>query len=811
MRVDVKNSRFPVITDICWVENGYAATQEIANIYLGGRQVKQHATVKLKAIFSTAVEVADFMEVWHQLLNEGVKTFIIDATIFGKKDMFGIEQISPLVHNITGDTNNITFNATVLFDSSSIDNHVPVVESFTVHLEENSKDNFIILKGHDQDKELIDFEVGVGTAFGTLVGTPPNLLYTPDPSFKGIDCFNYTGRDYWGVSKSGVITIIVDDSLKPDSVFEYVVNNPIRAVGNIHYDLGDGIWTRSNGGLLVPKMDTIKIASLDHVIDTRDKQYVMSVNVLNWGSRGNYENFISDMPNLQSFSVDPGSYACKAQTLKNFATSTPITSLPLFQTQLVTDWTEFLMNSKVHSLPEFNFLSATTLYRAFRESDIAFIGVMNTDGCTNFAEMLMHTPKFSCLGGIDTTDSINNHAMFDGCGGNRPAANYRIAIEKGVKFAEPGGCGFTLGGITETTPGTCHVTKPGVACTASNGKYKAVVTNMPASGGLTYAWHSATAGVTLSNETTDEVSVSMPINAKELSIALVCDITSTNATKSVSGIFKIKQTYDALIIDLPKSYGRINLATFIAANNPSSLVNIQLNNRVVNCAIDTGDLTGLDVTLVNYSEIQGFRDGNKDALTITSPLKLLNKGIIRSAGKTGDKGTKGADDTYNKKVYTEKYTTAKCGLGGLNDSNWHDIVGNPGGLYAVIHWEGKRQNVQVPMKTGVAIAGIPGTFRRGKYKTKIHCSHPNNVYGIIHETTTPTTRTGGIGGLGGLGVGYAKPATVGQPGGSSTPTGGNSGAYGASGGAWGTGGNAINGVAKLTTGSVQGTLQGATV
>ena len=249
MKVNIKNSKFPILTDICWVSDGYSGQNEVANQYLGGRQVKQKATVKLKARFDSDVETANFVTTWKKELDNGVKTFIIDVMLFGKRDMYGVQQISPFIHTDTKTGNYITFTAKVLFDSASIDNHVPVVENMTVHLEENSKDNFIILKGHDQDKELINFEVGVGTAFGTLIGTPPNLLYTPDPSFQGIDCFNYTGSDYWGKSKDGVVTIIVDDSLKPDSIFEYVVNNPIRAVGNIHYDLGDGIWTRSNGGL----------------------------------------------------------------------------------------------------------------------------------------------------------------------------------------------------------------------------------------------------------------------------------------------------------------------------------------------------------------------------------------------------------------------------------------------------------------------------------------------------------------------------------------------------------------------------------
>ena len=203
------------------------------------------------------------------------------------------------------------------------------------------------------------------------------------------------------------------------------------------------------------------------------------------------------MPNLSSFSVDQHAGTCVAQSLKNFATSTPITSLPMFQTRYVTDWTEAFMNTKIHAFPAFDFTAAITLYRTFRESDTAFIGVMNTDGCTNFSEMLMSTPKFSCLGGIDTTDSINNYNMFDGCGGNRPTPAERTQIVGGYKFTQAGGCGFTLAGITETTQGSCHVAKPGIACTATNGKYKAVVSNMPASGGLTYAWTSATAGVTL--------------------------------------------------------------------------------------------------------------------------------------------------------------------------------------------------------------------------------------------------------------------------------------------------------------------------
>ena len=56
--------------------------------------------------------------------------------------------------------------------------------------------------------------------------------------------------------------------------------------------------------------------------------------------------------------------------------------------------------------------------------------------------------------------------------------------------------------------------------------------------------------------------------------------------------------------------------------------------------ITTGDLSALDVQLVNNGEIQGVAPGG-NALTITSSIELINSGWIRGAGGHGGAGGKG--------------------------------------------------------------------------------------------------------------------------------------------------------------------------
>ena len=84
----------------------------------------------------------------------------------------------------------------------------------------------------------------------------------------------------------------------------------------------------------------------------------------------------------------------------------------------------------------------------------------------------------------------------------------------------------------------------------------------------------------------------------------------------------------------------IELDSVINNNNPENLHTVNITNNLTQPTIFSGDLTGLDVTLINNGNIHGI-DTQWEALNITSPLTLINNGWIRGAGGWGGRGGQG--------------------------------------------------------------------------------------------------------------------------------------------------------------------------
>jgi hypothetical protein len=77
---------------------------------------------------------------------------------------------------------------------------------------------FIELTGHDVDGDPLTFSLATLPAHGTLVGSPPTLVYNPVPGFIGMDSFTFTANDGLVDSTAGTITINVNLSM-PIPVF----------------------------------------------------------------------------------------------------------------------------------------------------------------------------------------------------------------------------------------------------------------------------------------------------------------------------------------------------------------------------------------------------------------------------------------------------------------------------------------------------------------------------------------------------------------------------------------------------------------
>lgn len=102
--------------------------------------------------------------------------------------------------------------------------------------------------------------------------------------------------------------------------------------------------------------------------------------------------------------------------------------------------------------------------------------------------------------------------------------------------------------------------------------------------------------------------------------------------------------FKELVLELPQYTTEIDLREFINSNNPDNIPRVIVYNYLTQPKLSSGDMSGLDVTLINNGEFQGFSSSG-DAISITTPLKLINNGWIRGAGGDGGDGING-DNTY---------------------------------------------------------------------------------------------------------------------------------------------------------------------
>ena len=65
----------------------------------------------------------------------------------------------------------------------------------------------VTLTASDDDGDPLTYTVVSGPAHGTLTGTAPFLVYTPDPGFTGLDSFTWVAND--GALDSNVATTTV--------------------------------------------------------------------------------------------------------------------------------------------------------------------------------------------------------------------------------------------------------------------------------------------------------------------------------------------------------------------------------------------------------------------------------------------------------------------------------------------------------------------------------------------------------------------------------------------------------------------------
>ncbi|MBT7846636.1 MAG: tandem-95 repeat protein, partial [Lentisphaerae bacterium] len=136
------------------------------------------------------------------------------VSIIAVADAFGTQEFSVTANDgqaqdrMDSDTFVLTVNAL---------NDPPVAESQDLDaLEDTLLD--IVLSGTDVENEVLSFSVVDLPDHGSLTGIPPDLTYTPDQDYSGMDSFTFKVNDGTDDSDPGTITIQVGDFDDPAEV-----------------------------------------------------------------------------------------------------------------------------------------------------------------------------------------------------------------------------------------------------------------------------------------------------------------------------------------------------------------------------------------------------------------------------------------------------------------------------------------------------------------------------------------------------------------------------------------------------------------
>jgi len=295
-----------------------------------------------------------------------------------------------------------------------------------------------------------------------------------------------------------------------------------------------------------------------------------------------------------------------------------------------------------------------------------------------------------------------------------------------------------------------------------------------------------------------------------------------------------------LELTLPQFSKTFNLAQWIKANNPRNVEQVIVSNNRTQPSILSGNLSGLNVTLINNGEFRGTSPSST-AMAISSEMKLINNGWIRGAGGNGGKGEYGKNggnkwisakwkeywDGKNWWMMPGPPNNVHCGAFLAPRTAW--VVSSQTGGIPQMNWKGRYKRGMCSVSGPCSVSGV-GTAKRGSYKRNFggECGHRFNAYAVSVKQKDGYTILGGKAGTpgaGGIGESYSTKRKNGFPGGkgeASNPSGGHSGTNGTSGGNGGTwgkaggkdgkaAGHAITGSAYLISGSKLGSRNGSTI
>jgi hypothetical protein len=138
--------------------------------------------------------------------NHGVVSVTGDILTYNpNKDYNGLDSFQFVAKNSICSSLPVTVNVVV----NAVDDPL-TVDSFTVNTSKNL-DVQIELTGIDVDGGTFDYGVVDNPTNGTLTGTAPSLLYTPNLDFVGQDSFTYMISNATEESSIGTVTININE------------------------------------------------------------------------------------------------------------------------------------------------------------------------------------------------------------------------------------------------------------------------------------------------------------------------------------------------------------------------------------------------------------------------------------------------------------------------------------------------------------------------------------------------------------------------------------------------------------------------
>ena len=122
-------------------------------------------------------------------------------------------------------------------------NNPPVAYDQAVSTDEDAP-VAINLAASDADGDALSYQIVASPSHGSLSGTAPNLTYTPNPGYTGLDSFTFKAND--GLADSNIATVTVNVTAKPESALlltatpnqaSYIRGQPVTLTVNVFNQL----------------------------------------------------------------------------------------------------------------------------------------------------------------------------------------------------------------------------------------------------------------------------------------------------------------------------------------------------------------------------------------------------------------------------------------------------------------------------------------------------------------------------------------------------------------------------------------------